>query len=151
MHAGLALLAKADELVSPSEERLEARIGVATSLVLISHDHSVVGEAILLAPRLDNCVALRAVGTTYFTMGQFAEALPLLERARSLYDAKLHAKYRYQYGQDIGVAALCYLCWALWHLGHAGQALERAAEAIECAEGVSHPHNLVYALAHARA
>ena len=74
-------------------------------------------------------------------MGEFAEALPHLERARALYDRRKHVNYRYQYGQDIGVAAL-YLSWALWHLGYADQA-EAAAEALKCAEEVAHPHTLV--------
>lgn len=97
------------------------------------------------------CVALRAVGTTCFTVGEFAEALLRLQRARTLYDAKLHAKYRYQYGQDIGVAALCYLGWALWQLGYADQASKISVEAIKCAEAATHPHTMVYALCHARA
>jgi predicted ATPase len=95
------------------------------------------------------CVAHRTIGTTCFTMGEFAQALPHLKRARALYDGTKHVNYRYQYGQDIGVAALCYLSCALWHLGYADQAQEAAAEAIKCAEYVTHPLTLVYALCHA--
>src|SRR5262249_53252496 len=97
------------------------------------------------------CVAHRAIGTTCFTTGEFAEALPHLKQARALYDPKKHINYRYQYGQDIGVAALCYLSWTLWHLGYADQAEETGAEAIKWAERAGHPHTLVYALCHARA
>ena len=96
------------------------------------------------------CTAQRAVGITFFTMGQFADALSRLKQARELYNAKTHAKYRYQYGQDIGASALCYLSWSLWHLGHADQAFEAAAEAVKRAEAVSHPLTLVYVLCHAR-
>jgi class 3 adenylate cyclase len=95
------------------------------------------------------CIAHRAAGTTCVTTGQFFEGLHHLERARALYDAQRHSSYRFQYGQDIGVAALCYLSWAQWHLGHVDQALAAAAEAMRRAEEVSHPHTLVYALCHA--
>jgi predicted ATPase/class 3 adenylate cyclase/DNA-binding response OmpR family regulator len=96
------------------------------------------------------CVAHRAVGTTYFTMGEFDQALPSLKQALALYDAKRHTNYRYQYGQDIGVAALCYLSWTLWQVGYADQALKTAAEAINRAEEAAHPHTVVYGLCHAR-
>jgi predicted ATPase/DNA-binding response OmpR family regulator/class 3 adenylate cyclase len=97
------------------------------------------------------CVAHRILGTTYVTMGEFAASLNHLKQARALYDAKYHADYRHQYGQDIGAAALCYLSWALWHLGHFDQASEAATEAMKLAEELSHPHTLVYTICHARA
>jgi predicted ATPase len=96
------------------------------------------------------CIAHRAVGTIYLTTGKFSDGLHHLERARGLYDAKQHPCYRFQYGQDIGVAALCYLSWALWHLGYVDQASEVAAEAMKRAEELSHPHTLVFAICHAR-
>src|SRR5262249_55753327 len=74
-----------------------------------------------------------------------------LERARALYDSQHHACYRYQYGQDIGTAGLCYLSWALWHLGYVDQAATVAAEAMKSAEALSHPHTLVYTICHVRA
>src|SRR5262249_20690631 len=94
------------------------------------------------------CTAYRILGTTCVTMGEFAAGLHHLERARELYDAECHSCYRY--GQDIGVAALCYLSWALWHLGNVDQASEVAAEAMKRAEELSHPHTLVYTICHAR-
>jgi len=96
------------------------------------------------------CLAHRALGTTYVSMGDFAAGRGHLEQARALYDPEHHPKFRFQYGQDIGAAALCYLCWALWHLGHVDQASEVAAEAVKRAEAISHPHTLVYTLCHAR-
>jgi predicted ATPase/DNA-binding response OmpR family regulator/class 3 adenylate cyclase len=94
------------------------------------------------------CTAYRILGTTCVTMGEFAAGLHHLERARELYDAEHHSCYRY--GQDMGVAALCYLSWALWHLGNVDQASEVAAEAMKHAEELSHPHTLVYTICHAR-
>jgi class 3 adenylate cyclase/predicted ATPase len=97
------------------------------------------------------CIAHRALGTTCLTTGDFAAGLHHLKRARTRYDSQRHACYRYQYGQDIGAAALCYLSWALWHLGYVDQASTVAAEAMKSAEALSHPHTLVYTICHARA
>ena len=96
------------------------------------------------------CIAHRLLGTTCVTTGEFAAGLHHLERARALYDAEHHSRYRFQFGQDMGAAALCYLSWALWHLGKVDQALEIAAEAMKRAEELSHPHTLVYTICHAR-
>jgi hypothetical protein len=76
------------------------------------------------------CLSHRALGTTYVTMGEFVAGRQHLERARALYDPQEHARFRYQYGQDIGATALSYLSWALWHLGYFDQASEVAAEAV---------------------
>jgi class 3 adenylate cyclase/DNA-binding response OmpR family regulator/predicted ATPase len=97
------------------------------------------------------CIAHRMLGTTYVTKGEFAPGLHHLEQARALYDSAHHSRYRYQYGQDIGAAALCYLSWALWHLGHVDRASEVATEAMKWAEQLSHPHTLVYTICHVRA
>jgi predicted ATPase len=94
------------------------------------------------------CMAHRALGTSYLTLGELAAALIHLQRACSLYDAEHHAAYRFQYGQDIGVAALCYLAWTLWQLGSLDQASAIAAKAIRDARDLAHPHTLVYAVCH---
>jgi predicted ATPase/class 3 adenylate cyclase len=96
------------------------------------------------------CLAHRALGTTYLTMGEFSAARKHLERAQGLYDPDQHLRYRFQYGQDIGTTVMCYLSWALWHLGHVDQASQLASKAVNRAEEISHPHSLVYTLSHAR-
>ncbi len=96
------------------------------------------------------CLAHRTLGTTCVTTGEFAPGLRYLERARALYESERHARLRYQYGQDIGAAALCYRSWALWHLGYVDQASEVADEAVQRARELSHPHTLVYTICHAR-
>jgi predicted ATPase/class 3 adenylate cyclase len=96
------------------------------------------------------CLALRTLGTTYVTMGEFATGRQHLERARGLYDPENHARFRYQYGQDIGATALCYLSWALWHLGYVDHASDTASEAVRHAEAVSHPLTMAYTICHAR-
>jgi predicted ATPase len=96
------------------------------------------------------CIAHRMLGTTCVTKGEFATGLDHLEQARALYDSAHHSRYRYQYGQDIGAAALCYLSWALWHLGYVDRASEVATEAMKWAEQLSHPclHNLPCSCVH---
>src|SRR5262249_18327119 len=96
------------------------------------------------------CLAHRTLGTTYVTMGEFPAGRSHLERARALYDRDQHERYRFQFGQDIGAAALCYLCWALWHLGLVDEASRVAVEAVQRAEELSHPHTLAYTICHAR-
>ena len=46
------------------------------------------------------CLAHRALGTTYFTMGEFSAA------RKQLYDPDHHLRFRFQYGQDIGTTVL---------------------------------------------
>jgi DNA-binding response OmpR family regulator/class 3 adenylate cyclase/predicted ATPase len=96
------------------------------------------------------CTAHRTFGTTCVISGEFTTGLRHLEQAWGLYDAEQHARFRYRYGQDIGVAALCYLSWALWHLGYVNRASQVADEAVRRAEDLLHPHTLVYAICHAR-
>ncbi len=96
------------------------------------------------------CLAHRAFGTTYVTMGEFTAGQRHLEQAKALYDPERHLRLRFQYGQDIGATVRCYLSWAVWHLGYVDQASRMAAEAVEGAEAISHPHTLVYTLCHAR-
>jgi class 3 adenylate cyclase/predicted ATPase len=109
-----------------------------------------VAEAQRSGEKAPLCLALRTLGTTYVTMGEFAAGREHLERARALYDPDDHARFRYQYGQDIGATALCYLSWALWHLGYVDQASDVAVEAMKHAEALSHPLTLAYTTCHAR-
>lgn len=86
------------------------------------------------------CVAHRIVGTTYLTKGEFATALPHLDKARALFDPQLHAQLQDQYGQDVGAAALCYLSWVFWHLGYLDQASDVATCAVKRAEELCYAH-----------
>ena len=95
-------------------------------------------------------LAHRVLGTTYVSMGEFESARQHLEQARTLYDPEYRPDFLYEYGQDIGVTALCYLCWALWHLGYVDQASKIAIEALARAKKLSHPHTLAYTICHAQ-
>lgn len=96
------------------------------------------------------CIGERIVGTSELTVGAFKSGVARLKHAWALYDPSRHGDYRHQYGQDIGASSLCYLSLALWHIGLVDQASQVAADAIELAETLSHPHTLVYTLCHAR-
>src|SRR5262245_7245090 len=97
------------------------------------------------------CMAHRVFASTCLVRGEFDAGLRHLKQARALFDCEDHSRLRFQYGQDIGAATLCYLSWALWHVGHVEQAAKVADEAIRRAEALSHPHTLAYTLCHARA
>jgi class 3 adenylate cyclase/predicted ATPase len=96
------------------------------------------------------CLSHRTLGTTYVTMGEFEAGRRHLEQARALYEQHLESAQFYHYGQEVGATALCYLCWALWQLGYVDQAADVAARAVKHAEGLSHPHTLVYTICHVR-
>jgi DNA-binding response OmpR family regulator/class 3 adenylate cyclase/predicted ATPase len=96
------------------------------------------------------CVAHRIVGTTYLTKGNLTAALPHLAQAQALYNPQYAAPRQYQYGQDVGAAALCYLSWALWLRGSVDQAFQVAADAVTRADELSHPHTQVFTICHAR-
>jgi DNA-binding response OmpR family regulator/predicted ATPase/class 3 adenylate cyclase len=96
------------------------------------------------------CVAHRIIGTTHVTKGEFTAALPHLKRARALHESEHHAPLQFQYGQDVGAAALCYLSWTLWHLGYVDQASQVAVDALKRAEELSHPHTQAFTICHAR-
>jgi DNA-binding response OmpR family regulator/class 3 adenylate cyclase len=61
VHAGLDLVAKIGEILSPSGKPLRARIAIATSLVLVGDNQTPTGEAIITAARLLNATAPNSV------------------------------------------------------------------------------------------
>src|SRR5262249_26926740 len=61
VHAGLDLVAKIREILSPSGEPLQARIAITTGLVLVGDDQTAIGEAIVTAARLRNATAPNSV------------------------------------------------------------------------------------------
>ena len=67
VHAGLDLLADVSELLSPSAEPLQARIAIATGLVLVGEDQRVVGEPVVTAGRLRNKTPQNSVSITEST------------------------------------------------------------------------------------
>jgi class 3 adenylate cyclase len=65
VRAAFDLVATVGALPSPSGEPLQARIGIATGLVVVNEDRSVVGEAVIMAAQLRttmpaNCITVTA-------------------------------------------------------------------------------------------
>jgi class 3 adenylate cyclase len=67
VHAGLDLLADVSELLSSSAAPLQARIALATGLVLVGEDQRVVGEPVVTAARLRNKAPPNSVTITAST------------------------------------------------------------------------------------
>jgi class 3 adenylate cyclase/tetratricopeptide (TPR) repeat protein len=96
------------------------------------------------------CLSRRTLGTTFVQMGDFEAGRRHLEKAKTLYEQGLESAQPYQFGQDIGAAALCYLAWAQWQLGYVDQAVNVAARAVHHAKSLNHPFTLVYTICHAQ-
>jgi len=67
VHAGLDLLTDISELLSPSAEPLQARIAIATGLVLADENQRVVGEPMVTAGRLRSKTPPNSVAITTST------------------------------------------------------------------------------------
>ena len=61
-------------------------------------------------------VAHRILGTTHWFAGEYAEAREHLERALTLFQPGRDDDLAFRFGQDAGVAAMCYLAIASWPL-----------------------------------
>ena len=94
-------------------------------------------------------VAHRVVGTTHCFAGEYAEARDHLERALTLFQPGRDDDLAFRFGQDAGVAAMCYLAIASWPLGHVGRALSLVGGAHERLASVAHIGTHPYAKLHA--
>ena len=94
-------------------------------------------------------VAHRVLGTTHWFAGEYAEAREHLERALALFQPGRDDDLAFRFGQDAGVAAMCYLAIATWPLGN----IRRAVSLVEGAHGrlasVAHIGTHPYAKLHA--
>jgi predicted ATPase len=87
-----------------------------------------------------------ALGNTSYWMGEFLPAREHYEIAITLYDPERHRPLAFRYGgADARVYCLSNAAITLWHLGYPDQALKRGNEALALAQGLSHPHSLVFA------
>ena len=83
-------------------------------------------------------VAHRIAGMTHWFAGEYREACVHLERALALFEPGRDGDLAFRFGQDNGVAAMCYLALTLWPLGD----IERAVSMVGGAEArvAAHPH-----------
>jgi predicted ATPase len=128
-------------------------LGLSIYFVVRAELHTAreLGEQLLsLAQRAQDPVRLveahYSLGVTCFWLGDFVLAREHLERGSASYDPAQHLEHLALYGQDGGPVCLCRLAFVLWSLGYPEQALSRAHEALEIAQGLSHPFSLAYVL-----
>ena len=94
-------------------------------------------------------VAHRVLGTTHCFAGEYAEARDHLERALALFQPGRDDDLAFRFGQDAGVAAMCYLAIASWPLGNVRRAVSLVDGAHERLAGVAHIGTHPYAKLHA--
>ena len=94
-------------------------------------------------------VAHRILGTTHCSAGENAEAREHLERALALFQPGRDDDLAFRFGQDAGVAAMCYLAIASWPLGDVGRAVSLVDGAQERLASVAHIGTHPYAKIHA--
>ena len=94
-------------------------------------------------------VAHRILGTTHCFAGEYAEAREHLERALTLFQPGRDDDLAFRFGQDAGVAAMCYLAIASWPLGNVRRAVSLVDGAHERLASVAHIGTHPYAKLHA--
>ena len=94
-------------------------------------------------------VAHRILGTTHCFAGEYADAREHLERALTLFQPGRDDDLAFRFGQDAGVAAMCYLAIASWPLGNVGRAVSLVDGAHERLASVAHIGTHPYAKLHA--
>ncbi len=92
-----------------------------------------------------------ASGNTLLWLGELAPARAHLEQESALYNSQKHRSHALLYGQDPGVACLCFLARVLWLLGYQDQALKSSDQALTLARELAHPFSLAFALSWAAA
>ena len=94
-------------------------------------------------------VAHRILGTTHWFAGEYAEAQEHLERALTLFRPGRDDDLAFRFGQDAGVAAMCYLAIVSWPLGNIRRAVSLVDGAHERLASVAHIGTHPYAKLHA--
>ncbi len=90
--------------------------------------------------------AHRALGNTFFWLGELDLARDHLEQGIALYDAKQHHALAFLYGTDPGVICWAYAAWVYWLLGFPEQALASSQKALDLAQTLAHAHSEAAAL-----
>jgi len=90
-------------------------------------------------------IAYRARGATDFFLGELPAARCHIEAGLRLYDRQQHAELAFVYGEDMGVASLCFAASILWTLGYPDQACQKSQAALMLAQELAHAHTLAEA------
>jgi tetratricopeptide (TPR) repeat protein len=94
-------------------------------------------------------VAHRIFGVTHWFAGKYVEARDHLERALALFQPGRDDNLAFQFGQDLGVAAMSYLAIALWQLGDVERAVSLIDGVQARAVSLTHVGTQMYARTHA--
>jgi predicted ATPase len=93
--------------------------------------------------------AWRALGATYYQMGDFTRAREQYSQAIHLYNPRRHVPQTYNYGMNAGVVCLSVAAPTWWMLGYPEQALAYSDRALALAEDLSEPASTGFALNYA--
>jgi class 3 adenylate cyclase/predicted ATPase len=92
----------------------------------------------------------RLMGQSLLCTGDVAQGREQYDQAMALYDPSRHRPLATRFGQDVGVAILCYRSLALWLLGYPQAAGRDIDQALKDAREIGHAATLMYAIAHAQ-
>jgi class 3 adenylate cyclase/predicted ATPase len=97
---------------------------------------------------LRRALARRALGTTLFALGRFADAVRELDEGIAMDDAagEDHRAHLLLYTERAGVVCRLYSGWALWFQGFPDRALERVDAGLTLGRGLEHANSLAFAL-----
>jgi predicted ATPase len=90
------------------------------------------------------------MGQSFLITGDVVQGRIQYDQAIALYDPAEHRPLATRFGQDVGVAALCYRSVGLWLLGYPGAARVDIERAVKDAREIGHAATLMYALSHAQ-
>jgi class 3 adenylate cyclase/predicted ATPase len=119
--------------------RGELRKGLATAHELFALARTLDDSCLLVA-------AHRAIGMTFFHLGDLPRARTHLENVIALYEPRMHRVLVALGSDDSAVGCLSYLSWTCWLLGYPEQASERSEQALALARRVVEPNSLALAL-----
>ncbi len=92
----------------------------------------------------------RLMGQSFLITGDVVQGRIQYDQAIALYDPAEHRPLATRFGQDVGVATMCYRSVALWLLGYPGAARADIERAVKDAREIGHAATLMYALSHAQ-
>jgi class 3 adenylate cyclase/predicted ATPase len=117
----------------------------------LAHDlaERLVGLAEEQGEHLRRALARRALGTTLFALGRFADAARELSEGITSDDAVAaweDPAPLLLYTERAGIVCRLYLAWALWFLGFPDRALRRMEVGLTLAQNLSHTNSLAFAM-----
>jgi predicted ATPase len=95
-------------------------------------------------------VGHRLIGQSLLYTGEFAQGRAHYDQAIALYHPAEHRQLATRFGQDIGVAILCYRSFATWLLGYPETARNDIEHALKDAREIGDAATLMYSLGHAQ-